>query len=100
MMSKKSKTAKRRFWIPAAICVTAFLVAVSILAPKNITGVFAAEAESPVTVEPSQTQTDGDDPVTDPVDDPENPVTDDPENPVIDNPVNPAVDPVQVNEVS
>ena len=51
---------KRKFWIPAAICVTAFLVAVSMLAPKNITGVFAAEQGETVTVEPLQTQTEGD----------------------------------------
>lgn len=51
---------KRKFWIPAAICVTAFLIAVSMLAPKNITGVFAAEQGETVTVEPLQTQTEGD----------------------------------------
>ena len=51
-----SKNKKRRFWVPAAICVTAFLVAVSMLKPSNITGVFADENDPPAIVEPVQTQ--------------------------------------------
>jgi len=51
-----SKNKKRRFWVPAAICVTAFLVAVSMLKPSNITGVFADENDSPAIVEPVQNQ--------------------------------------------
>ncbi|MBQ1398744.1 MAG: hypothetical protein IIY89_09635, partial [Clostridia bacterium] len=40
--------------MPAAVCVTAFLVTVSLLAPKKIAGVSAAETQRTETVEPLQ----------------------------------------------
>ena len=72
-MKQKNKS---RFWIPAAICVTAFLVAVSMMAPKNLTDVFAAETDGSATVEPLQTE-EGNDPADDPDDDPADDPADD-----------------------
>ena len=58
-MTKRSNTTKRRFWIPAVIGAMALLTAVSMLAPKVLTSVLAADDGTSVSQSDAGGETNG-----------------------------------------
>ena len=60
VFTKMSKNKKSKFWIPTAISVAAFLVAVSMIATKSVTGNFATANDNSIVVNSIHAHDDGD----------------------------------------